>query len=129
VSKVDKVLQVIGSLFDSLNSLFNKPYPETGVAGAMAEQAQASMVVTGITMGLEAVGGMEAIEQGLNTFMDAMPGLFTALDAVAQLHPFVGVAVMAFKAVWALEMKRRENDRRILALHMEMKDMMAVLTQ
>ncbi|KAJ7291055.1 hypothetical protein C8J57DRAFT_208463 [Mycena rebaudengoi] len=113
VSKVDKVLQVI----------------ETGVAGAMAEQAQASMVVTGITMGLEAVGGMEAIEQGLNTFMDAMPGLFTALDAVAQLHPFVGVAVMAFKAVWALEMKRRENDRRILALHMEMKDMMAVLTQ
>jgi hypothetical protein len=36
---------------------------------------------------------------------------------------------MAFKAVWALEQKRRENDRRVLALHMEMKDMMGVLTQ
>lgn len=36
---------------------------------------------------------------------------------------------MAFKAVWALEMKRRENDRRIIALHVEIKDMMGVLVQ
>ncbi|KAJ7481705.1 hypothetical protein FB451DRAFT_135256 [Mycena latifolia] len=36
---------------------------------------------------------------------------------------------MAFKAVWALEQKRRDNDRKILALHMEMKEMMGVLTQ
>ncbi|KAJ7058048.1 hypothetical protein C8F01DRAFT_1149302 [Mycena amicta] len=72
---------------------------------------------------------MEAIEQGLNTFMAGMPVLMNALDEVAKLHPFIGVAVMAFKAVWALEQKRRDNDRKILALHMEMKDMMAVLTQ
>ncbi|KAJ7771114.1 hypothetical protein DFH07DRAFT_241844 [Mycena maculata] len=36
---------------------------------------------------------------------------------------------MAFKAVWALEQKRRANDKMILTLHMEMKDMMGVLTQ
>jgi hypothetical protein len=36
---------------------------------------------------------------------------------------------MAFKAVWALEQKRRDNDRRILALHQQMCDMMSVLTQ
>ncbi|KAF7355741.1 hypothetical protein MSAN_01492000 [Mycena sanguinolenta] len=53
----------------------------------------------------------------------------TALDEVAKIHPFIGVAVMAFKAVWALEEKRRANDKMILSLHMEMKDMMAVLTQ
>ena len=41
----------------------------------------------------------------------------------------MSVAVMAFKAVWALEQKRRDNDRKILALHMEMKEMMGVLTQ
>jgi hypothetical protein len=28
-----------------------------------------------------------------------------------------------------LEMKRRENDKKIIALHVEMKDMMAVLVQ
>ena len=33
------------------------------------------------------------------------------------------------KAVYTLEMKRRENDRRIITLHVEMKDMMGVLVQ
>ncbi|KAJ7701822.1 hypothetical protein B0H17DRAFT_1176328 [Mycena rosella] len=113
VSKTDKVLQVI----------------ENGVVGAQANQAKTNVVMEGITVGLEAVGGMEAIERGLNTFMEGMPVLMNALDEVAKLHPFIGVAVMAFKAVWALEQKRRDNDRKILALHMEMKEMMGVLTQ
>ncbi|KAJ7223972.1 hypothetical protein C8J57DRAFT_1591283 [Mycena rebaudengoi] len=113
VSKFDKALQFV----------------ENGVIQAQANQGQATMLQTGITMGLEAVGAMEAIEHGLNTFMEAVPQLMAALDEVAKLHPFVGVAVMAFKAVWALEMKRRSNDKMILSLHMEMKDMMGVLTQ
>ncbi|KAF7361998.1 hypothetical protein MVEN_00545000 [Mycena venus] len=113
VSKVDKVLEVI----------------ETNVIVAQAKKGSADVVIQGITTGLEAVGGMEAIEQGLNTFMEGMPVLMNALDEVAKLHPFIGVAVMAFKAVWALEQKRRDNDRKILALHMEMKEMMGVLTQ
>ncbi|KAK6981220.1 hypothetical protein R3P38DRAFT_2664248 [Favolaschia claudopus] len=105
-SKVDKVLQVI----------------ETNVAVASTKTGTADVVIHGIASGLSAVGGMDAIEQGINTFTHA-------LDEVAKLHPFIGVAVMAFKAVWALEQKRRENDRRILALHLEMKDMMGVLLQ
>ncbi|KAJ7783010.1 hypothetical protein B0H16DRAFT_1495047 [Mycena metata] len=113
VSKVDKALLLI----------------ETTAAGALTKQATANGVVDGITKGLEAVGGLEAIEQGLNKFMEGMPVLMNALDEVAKLHPFIGVAVMAFKAVWALEQKRRDNDRKILALHMEMKEMMGVLTQ
>ncbi|KAJ7126323.1 hypothetical protein C8R44DRAFT_980121 [Mycena epipterygia] len=102
---------------------------ENGVAGAMAKESQGAVVMAGIQTGLDAVSGMEAIEKGLNSFMQGMPVLMNALDEVAKLHPFVGVAVMAFKAVWALEQKRRENDGRILALHMEMKQMMGVLTQ
>ncbi|KAJ6618743.1 hypothetical protein B0H10DRAFT_1794829 [Mycena sp. CBHHK59/15] len=104
-------------------------HAENGVINAQNKQGIATTVMTGITIGLDAVGGMDAIEQGLNTFMEGMPVLMNALDEVAKLHPFIGVAVMAFKAVWALEQKRRENDRRILALHMEMKEMMGVLTQ
>ncbi|KAF8208355.1 hypothetical protein K438DRAFT_1813864 [Mycena galopus ATCC 62051] len=102
---------------------------ENGVSGALAKEAQGATMMTTIQTGLEAVGGLEVIEKGLNTFMEGMPVLMNALDEVAKLHPFIGVAVMAFKAVWALEQKRRDNDRKILALHMEMKDMMGVLTQ
>ncbi|KAF7329876.1 VPS13 domain-containing protein [Mycena kentingensis (nom. inval.)] len=112
-SKADKLLQKI----------------EDGGVAAMAKQSQGAAMVEGIKTGLEMVGGMEAIEKGLNAVKDGMPVLMSALDEVAKLHPFVGVAVMAFKAVWALEMKRRENDRKILLLHSEMKDMMSVLIQ
>ncbi|KAJ7093996.1 hypothetical protein B0H15DRAFT_905027 [Mycena belliarum] len=112
-SKIDKVLLKL----------------ENGVAGAMENQAKGVVIMTAVKTGLDAVGGMEAIEKGINTFMEGMPVLINALDEVAKLHPFIGVAVMAFKAVWALEQKRRDNDRKILALHMEMKEMMGVLTQ
>ena len=33
------------------------------------------------------------------------------------------------KAVWTLELNRRENDRKTIALYVEMKDMMKVLVQ
>jgi hypothetical protein len=39
------------------------------------------------------------------------------------------VAVLAFKAVYTLEAKRRENDKKIISLYVEMRDMMAVLIQ
>ena len=42
----------------------------------------------------------------------------------------VGLApLLAFKAVYTLEMTRRENDTKIRALYVEMKDMVAVLVQ
>jgi hypothetical protein len=56
---------------------------------AQAKQGTANVIIDGITTGLEAVGGMEAIEQGLNTFMEGMPVLMNALDEVAKLHPYV----------------------------------------
>ena len=37
------------------------------------------------------------------------------------------VVVMAFKTVYTLEQKRRDNETKIIALYVEMKDMMGVL--
>jgi hypothetical protein len=37
------------------------------------------------------------------------------------------VAVMAFKTVYTLELKHRENDKKIIALYVEMKDAMGAL--
>ena len=37
------------------------------------------------------------------------------------------VVVMAFKTVYTLEQKRRDNEKKIIALYVEMKDMVGVL--
>ncbi|KAJ6515406.1 hypothetical protein C8R45DRAFT_208195 [Mycena sanguinolenta] len=113
VSKTDKLLQMAENKFTQ----------------AEAKEGKLVAIETGVVAALTTVGGMEVIEQGLHTFAEGIPALMTALDEVAKIHPFIGIAVMAFKAVWALEEKRRSNDKMILSLHMEMKDMMAVLTQ
>lgn len=49
------------------------------------------------------------------------------IDPQADLR-FV-VAVLAFKTAYSMEMTRRQNDKRILSLYVEMKDMMEVLFQ
>lgn len=78
----------------------------------------------------------DAIEKGVNTFMETIPTLMKALDEVAKICPFTSgmrelalsiraliddrlVAVLAFKAVYTLEVKRRSNDKRIIALYVE----------
>jgi len=105
-----------------------------------------------------------AIEKGVNTFTETIPVLMKALDEVAKVHPFIAgmgesvpntqvltsgllVAVTAFKAVYTLEVTRRSNDQRVVALYVEyaardsprynsphystsrMRDMMGVLVQ
>lgn len=37
----------------------------------------------------ESTGVMEAIEKGVNGFLEAMPTLMKALDEVAKIHPFI----------------------------------------
>ncbi|KAF8483041.1 hypothetical protein JB92DRAFT_2763738, partial [Gautieria morchelliformis] len=65
----------------------------------------------------------------IDTFAEKSAILMNVLDDVSKLHPFVGVAVMAFKVVWTLEVNHRENNQKIKALHEQMSDMMSVLTQ
>ncbi|KAF8531822.1 hypothetical protein JB92DRAFT_3104483 [Gautieria morchelliformis] len=74
-------------------------------------------------------GGTDATTQKIGTFAETSAVLMNALDGVAQLHPFIGVAVLTFKTVWTLEMKRRQKNTKIEALHKEMSDMMGVLLQ
>ncbi|KAG8855317.1 hypothetical protein FRB96_007115 [Tulasnella sp. 330] len=50
-----------------------------------------------------------------------------ALDALQGIHPIIGIAVVAFKAVVGLELKRRANDKRIGAVYAAILDMLSVL--
>ncbi|KAI3602849.1 hypothetical protein WG66_011217 [Moniliophthora roreri] len=49
------------------------------------------------------------------------------LKALCQVHPFIGAAVISFNAVVILHLKRRENDKKLLAVHARMQDALSVL--
>ncbi|KAF9220899.1 hypothetical protein BS17DRAFT_820097 [Gyrodon lividus] len=70
---------------------------------------------------------LKAAEDSIRTFGESSKVIMKILDEVAKVHPFVGVAVLAFKAVVTLELKRRDNDKKVIALKVEMKDMMSIL--
>jgi predicted secreted protein len=92
---------------------------------------------------------MQLVEGGFDSFVSSSHVLVSALDELSKAHPFVRgeaaplylpneaplylqrkshtVAFLAFKAVIELDIKRRENDKRILALRYQMQDMMREL--
>ncbi|KAF8318725.1 hypothetical protein DL93DRAFT_339692 [Clavulina sp. PMI_390] len=55
--------------------------------------------------------------------------LMSVLDSVSSVHPWIGVAVLPFKAILQLELNRRANDRRVLALISQMADMLQHLKE
>jgi hypothetical protein len=83
------------------------------------------------------------IKQEIDRFSEGIPMLLKALKKVEKLHPVIGgefsswytrceltgksVAVVAFETVYALEQKRRDNEKKVKALYVAMKDMMRVL--
>ncbi|KAH9838710.1 uncharacterized protein C8Q71DRAFT_752552 [Rhodofomes roseus] len=71
----------------------------------------------------------DSIQNAVNGFFESVPVLVRALDEIAKIHPFISVALLAFKAVYTFEMKRSENDSKVIALYVEMKDMMTVLLE
>ncbi|EIW54518.1 uncharacterized protein TRAVEDRAFT_74546 [Trametes versicolor FP-101664 SS1] len=73
--------------------------------------------------------GLGVLMDGVNGLVESLPPLVRALDAVAQIHPFLALAVGAFKVVVELEAKRRDNDKKINLLFLEMRNMMAALLQ
>jgi hypothetical protein len=47
-----------------------------------------AIIVAGVSEVVEAVGGIDAIEEGVNNFMEGSQVLMNALGEVAKLHPF-----------------------------------------
>jgi len=70
-----------------------------------------------------------AMESNITGWAESSKVLMSALDGIASIHPVVGVAVLAFKAVVTLEMNREDNDKKVVALYLQMQEMMSVLLQ
>ncbi|KAJ7056360.1 hypothetical protein C8F01DRAFT_1372891 [Mycena amicta] len=71
----------------------------------------------------------KAIENNLNRFADTSKVIMKGLDILGTLHPFIGVAVLAFKGVIALDLARRQNNKKVIAIQVQMQDMTVVLFQ
>ncbi|KAI0654001.1 hypothetical protein C8Q70DRAFT_926716, partial [Cubamyces menziesii] len=61
--------------------------------------------------------------------IDRLPPLIDALDTLAHVHPFLQVAVGAFRVIAEFELKRFGNDKRVSMLFFEMQNMMHALLQ
>ncbi|KAF8589615.1 hypothetical protein K439DRAFT_1521372 [Ramaria rubella] len=106
------------------------PEPSRGNFVAVSSaQGNAISVMMNLKPIYDFIGGIDTITQGMSSLVEGSEVLMKALDEVAKLHPFVGVAVLAFKAVWSLEMKCRENNKKVEALHSEMHNMIEVLVE
>ncbi|OJT06673.1 hypothetical protein TRAPUB_2476 [Trametes pubescens] len=73
--------------------------------------------------------GLGILLDGVNAITESLPVLVCLLDALAKVHPFLEVAVGAFKVVVELEGKRHDNDKKVKLLFFEMHNMMATLLQ
>ncbi|KAF9447895.1 hypothetical protein P691DRAFT_705894 [Macrolepiota fuliginosa MF-IS2] len=71
----------------------------------------------------------KTIENAISTFTESAKVVMQGLDALGQVHPFIGAAVVAFKLVVALDLTRRENNQKVLVIRVQMQDMMCVLFQ
>ncbi|KAJ8495156.1 hypothetical protein ONZ51_g1863 [Trametes cubensis] len=105
-----------------------------GKVDVLVDQANKAMSVINsdiapVVAALDKTDIVQKIERGIRHFTDDIPWLMKGLDELARIHPAVTVAVLAFKAVYALETTRQENDRRVITLYVEMKDMMMVMVQ
>ncbi|KAG2142763.1 uncharacterized protein EDB93DRAFT_603411 [Suillus bovinus] len=68
-------------------------------------------------------------KKNMGNFLGEAKKVMEALDVLQQVHPFVGVAILAFKAVVNLELTRRDNDRRVGLMLAQASDMMTILLQ
>ncbi|KAL0577140.1 hypothetical protein V5O48_004854 [Marasmius crinis-equi] len=67
------------------------------------------------------------VKEQVSNFVENCKILMNVLDDIGKVHPFVQAAVVVFKAGIQLELTRRENDDRVLALNVTMCDMMSTL--
>ncbi|RDX45005.1 hypothetical protein OH76DRAFT_1457767 [Lentinus brumalis] len=81
-----------------------------------------------LSSGMEG-SAVKVAQYGTAALAEGLPALLKMLQAVAAIHPFLQLAVGTFMVAVELDMKRRENDKKINLLFGEMRDMMAVLAE
>ncbi|KAF7350869.1 Protein kinase domain-containing protein [Mycena sanguinolenta] len=98
-------------VFDELNTYYTKHSSAINSAGSA------------LAVDLD----LKSIERAFTKFAETSKVLVDGLDLLGKLHPFIGVAVLPFKLMITLDLTRRQNNRKVLAVKTQMQDTMSVL--
>ncbi|KAK0215121.1 hypothetical protein IW262DRAFT_1278423, partial [Armillaria fumosa] len=71
----------------------------------------------------------KSIGNALNSYAETAELVIQGLTELGQVHPFIGAAVLAFKMVVSFDMTRRENNKKVLIVKLQIQDMMIALFQ
>ncbi|KAJ4467636.1 hypothetical protein C8J55DRAFT_438415 [Lentinula edodes] len=72
-------------------------------------------------------GELKDIEATMSTFIEYCPIVVRGLESLSQLHPFIGIATKAFSLVITMDLTRRNNNWKVIALKMQIQDTMMIL--
>jgi len=123
-----KQQESLRAVFDELeDSIINVSSSNISTTAQDFVQASSNPIHTA-TQDVTASVYVSTFEESVKGFAESSRVLRKVLDEVRTLHPFIGVAVLAFKAMVTLELKRRDNQK-IIALQFKMQDMMSILVQ
>ncbi|KAI9062327.1 hypothetical protein FKP32DRAFT_1612624 [Trametes sanguinea] len=108
------------------NGARNGEFKEDRVLSIDTKTAAVAELLSPLTSGAEG-SARKVAEYGTKALAESLPELLRTLQAIASVHPFIGLAVGAFRVAIELDLKRRENDKKINLLFVEMRDMMTAL--
>ncbi|KIM34875.1 hypothetical protein M413DRAFT_450024 [Hebeloma cylindrosporum] len=69
------------------------------------------------------------LDVALITFLDTADVILQGLVALSSVHPVLGIAIFAFHGVVSLDLTRRDNNRKVLAVKLQMQNMMCAMFQ
>ncbi|KAF8549417.1 hypothetical protein OG21DRAFT_1488548 [Imleria badia] len=119
-SKGERTLNVIGALCPTSTKCSD--YIELAGDNVVAVSSSGPVSIVQSTMPV-ASAAFSVVKDRVNHFVENSKMLMNALDEVGKVHPFIQV----FKVGIQLEITRRQNDEKVLALNSMMCDMMSAL--
>ncbi|KAF8996979.1 hypothetical protein BDQ17DRAFT_1429337 [Cyathus striatus] len=73
--------------------------------------------------------GQQSIEDAITGFSESVKIGMKVMDELSKIHPFIAGPLLAFKLVISLDMKRRNNDMKIVAVKAHMQDLVCVIVE
>ncbi|KAF8824770.1 hypothetical protein HHX47_DHR7000651 [Lentinula edodes] len=110
--KVSDAITRPQSSYDSMMSFYNENQPALAAAAATLVNLN---------------GELKDIEATMSTFIEYCPIVVRGLELLSQLHPFIGIATKAFSLVITMDLTRRNNNWKVIALKMQIQDTMMIL--
>ncbi|CCM04676.1 uncharacterized protein FIBRA_06862 [Fibroporia radiculosa] len=122
--KVEQAMEAVDRILQSAVTNEN-PSPDTVVDGGKAISV-VGLVPDKVSDVAEAVVS-NGVPHFIHQVFEHMPHFLEALEEVAKIHPVTHAVAMTFKTICTLVHRHRSNEEKVVAVLVEMRDMLSVL--